>query len=151
MKHPHNLHDILLVEDDDDHAALLEFVLSSIDTDLVLSRVVDGRQAIDRILCKGPYADLCPPDLVLLDLNLPRVDGISVLEAVRDGARCVPIVMLTTSNAETDRLRAYERGINSYLVKPMAFDELEELMSDTLRYWGRWNRPAPRACLSSAA
>ena len=151
MRHPQNLHDILLVEDDDDHAALLEFVLSSIDTDLVLSRVVDGRQAIDRILCQGPYADLRPPDLVLLDLNLPRVDGISVLETVRDEARSVPIVMLTTSNAETDRRRAYEGGINSYLVKPMAFDELEELMADVLRYWGRWNRTAPRAGLPSAA
>lgn len=139
------LDNVLVVEDDDDHAALLEFVLSTVDPDLSLSRVEDGQQAIDRILARGAYEGLPRPDIVFLDLKLPKVDGIGVLEAVRaiEYGRGVPIVMLTTSNTSQDRQRAYQGGVNSYLVKPMAFDHLEEMMADALRYWGRWNNPAP--------
>ena len=146
LTHARRLENALVVEDDDDHAALLEFVLSTVDPDLELSRVEDGQQAIDRILTRGVYKGLPLPDIVFLDLKLPRVDGLGVLEAVRaeESARCLPIVMLTTSNASQDRQRAYERGVNSYLVKPMAFQDLEEMMGDALRYWGRWNNPAPR-------
>lgn len=133
---------VLLVEDDDDHADLTAFALASHDTRHEAVRAHDGAEALDILFRRGVHADAARPDLVLLDLNLPFVGGLDVLTAVKeDGELCqIPVVVLTTSDADADRSRAYRRHANSYLVKPADFAEFEALVHEFGDYWGRWNR-----------
>ena len=135
---------VLLVEDDDDHAELTSFALASHDRRHEAVRARDGAEALDILFRRGPHARAGRPDLVLLDLNLPRVDGLDVLEAVKgdDGLREIPVVILTTSDAEGDRTRAYRHHANSYLVKPADFAEFEALVHGCGDYWGSLNRAA---------
>ena len=133
---------VLLVEDDDDHADLTALVLQSHDARHEALRAHDGAEALDILFQRGDHAGAGRPDLVLLDLNLPRVRGLDVLSAVKeDGSlREIPVVVLTTSDADVDRAQAYERHANSYLVKPADFAEFEALVHEFGEYWGRWNR-----------
>ena len=82
------------------------------------------------------------PDMILLDLRLPRIDGLEVLKEIKTDKelRCIPVVVLTTSEAESDIARAYDYYANSYLVKPMDFDKFTQLMQDLGFYWLVWNR-----------
>ena len=134
---------ILLVEDDDDQADLVTYVLGSAAPNLTLSRASNGAAALDYLYRRGEYIDSMPADLVLLDLKLPLVDGIGVLKDVKanDELRSIPVIMLTTSQADIDRDQAYTAGVNSYLVKPMEFDIMRDMINDILRYWGHWNNP----------
>ena len=133
---------VLLVEDDDDHADLTALMLQTHDARHEAVRAHDGAEALDILFQRGDHTGADRPDLVLLDLNLPRVGGLDVLAAVKEdrGLREIPVVVLTTSDAEDDRAQAYERHANSYLVKPAGFDEFEALVHECGEYWGRWNR-----------
>ena len=136
---------VLLVEDNLDHA---ELVMRSFREHRVLNavhHVTDGQAALDYLFRRGEYADpeKSPrPHVVLLDLRLPKVDGLQVLKEIKTNGEThlIPVVVLTTSEMEADRLSAYDSYVNSYLVKPVDFDLFTHLMEDLGFYWLAWNR-----------
>ena len=131
---------ILLVEDDDDHAELMMRALDDHGRNTTVDRVADGETALAYLLRER---DTRPrPDVVLLDLHLPRVDGHEVLRRIKDDPelRSLPVVVLTTSSARRDVVRAHESHVNAYVVKPDDFDELDRMVRDTCSFWLAWNR-----------
>ena len=136
---------ILLVEDNQDHA---ELVIRGLQNNRVGNRVVhveDGESALDFMFQRGRFSDpeSAPrPHLVLLDLRLPRVDGLEVLRTLKssDETKRVPVVVLTTSEAERDVAMAYEHHANSYLVKPVSFAKFMDLTKELGFYWFAWNK-----------
>ncbi|OAI51426.1 two-component system response regulator [Planctomycetaceae bacterium SCGC AG-212-F19] len=137
---------ILFVEDDANHA---ELVLRSFQENQLANRVVhltDGAAALDYLFRSGPYADPATsptPHLILLDLRLPKIDGLVVLRQIKeaDHLRRIPVVILTTSQTGSDLADAYDRHANSYLVKPVDFAKLIQLVRDLKFYWLAWNHP----------
>ena len=137
---------ILLVEDNIAHA---ELVMRSFEEHRItntITHVTDGEQALDYLFQRGAFADKQKsprPHVILLDLRLPRIDGIDVLKRIRaaeeEALRRVPVVILTTSEAEQDVAQAYERHANSYVVKPLDFEGFTGLMDDLGFYWLGWN------------
>src|SRR5690606_24500907 len=101
---------------------------------------------LDYVRRQGRFADVRRPDVILLDLKLPKVNGHEVLAAIKDDPDLcsIPVVVLTTSSAETDRLKAYRHHANSYLVKPINFSRFRQMVSDLSLYWGVWNQPSLR-------
>jgi len=141
---------VMLVEDNVDHA---ELVIRTLEEHRIANRVrhfLDGQSALDYLFQRGEYANLTDnarPHVILLDLRLPRVDGIDVLKAIKedDHLKTIPVVVLTTSEAEKDVAKAYYNHANSYLVKPVGFDEFKRLMDDLGFYWLSWNtHPDPK-------
>lgn len=132
---------MLLVEDDDDHATLTRLAIDRVTRAVELAHVTDGAAALAYLRGEPPFADRPRPQLVLLDLKLPGIDGHEVLaEAKRDPAtRDVPIVVLSTSLAESDRARAYELHANGYLTKPLEHGRLIAMMEAVVCFWGEWN------------
>lgn len=132
---------ILLVEDDDAHAELIQLALGQNRVANTIDRVSDGQAALEYIRREDPYKDKPRPDLVLLDLQLPRLSGHDVLSIVKNDPNLhkIPIVVLTTSDAEIDRLKAYDHHANSYLVKPVDFDKFQKMVKDLQFYWAIWN------------
>ena len=131
---------ILLVEDNDDHAELVVRTLENHVVPNVVDRVADGAAALDFLLGGG-----IRPDLVLLDLRLPRVDGFEVLEEIKShkAVSGIPVVILTTSQAEQDLVRAFDRHANAYVVKPVDFDAFVQVMGDLASFWLLWNQRPP--------
>ncbi|MEW6218094.1 MAG: response regulator [Thermodesulfobacteriota bacterium] len=135
---------ILFVEDNPAHA---ELVIRSFEDQRVantIHHVADGEAALDYLLRRGAYAapaDSPRPHVILLDLRLPKVDGLEVLKQIRLSAelRTLPVVVLTTSASEADAAKAYDYHANSYLVKPLDFAKFSELMEDLGFYWLGWN------------
>jgi two-component system response regulator len=125
---------ILLVEDNPGDAQLVRLALAEALPSARLLVVADGEAALARLGEEGP-----PPDLMLLDLNLPRLSGHEVLAAVRASedapVRRLPVVVLSSSQAEADVLRSYELGASSHLAKPADVDELFALVETLARYW----------------
>jgi CheY-like chemotaxis protein len=137
--------EILLVEDNPDHAELIRRSMAEHRVANRLNHVADGEAALDYLLRRGAYAPPCdpaPPHVVLLDLRLPKIDGLTVLAAIKSDPdlRAIPVVVLTTSEAERDIARAYDNHVNSYLVKPPDFERFARLMNDLGYYWLGWNR-----------
>jgi CheY-like chemotaxis protein len=136
---------ILLVEDNPDHAELIK---RNFEDCLIVNRflhVEDGEAALDYLHARGKYADslLFPrPHIVLLDLRLPKIDGLEVLKQIKNhpDLRVLPTIILTTSDAERDLAKAYEYHANSYLTKPVGFPEFSQLLRDLGFYWLAWNR-----------
>ena len=136
---------ILLVEDDPAHA---EIVKRNFESSRILNRMIhvsDGQEALDYLYRLEAYSlkDSSPrPGLVLLDLRLPKVDGLLVLKTIKDDPdlKDIPVVVLTTSDAETDIVRAYDYSANSYLVKPVDFLQFSKLLETIGYYWLAWNR-----------
>lgn len=136
---------ILLVEDDPAHAEIVRRNLESSRIGNRLVHVSDGQAALDYLYCRGTFSDplLTPrPGLILLDLRLPKVDGLEVLKIIKadDALNQIPVVILTTSSAEADVARAYDCHANSYLVKPVDFTQFVELMEVLGYYWLVWNQ-----------
>ena len=134
---------ILLVEDnpDDIELTLHAFRKHNLVNDLVIAR--DGQEAMDRLFA-SETGDV--PDLVLLDLKLPKIGGMEVLRAIRADPRTkrIPVVILTTSDDEADILNGYELGINSYIRKPIDFDNFIATVKQVGMYWLVLNTPPPK-------
>jgi len=131
---------VLHVEDNRDHADLVDRCLSRHRPDSRIVRVEDGEAALDYLKRSG--GDGPPrPLLILLDLRLPKVDGIDVLRTVKTtpNLATIPVVVLTTSDSDSDVEAAYEHHVNSYLVKPDDFSVLDSMMKDLGDYWLDWN------------
>ena len=136
---------ILLVEDNPDHAELVMRNMSNFQVANRIVHVEDGEAALDYLFGRGAYTDrqrYSLPHLMLLDLRLPKVDGLQVLKEVKSdpGLRTVPVVILTTSDAERDMAKAYEFHANSYLTKPVDFADFSRLLADMGFYWLAWNK-----------
>jgi len=142
---------VLLVEDNADHAELVIRTLEEHQISNQVRHFLDGQSALDYLFRRGKYAgetNISRPHVILLDLRLPRIDGIDVLKQIKenDDLKTIPVVILTTSEAEKDVVRAYRNHANSYLVKPVGFDEFKKLMKDLGFYWLGWNvNPFPKA------
>ncbi len=143
------MHDILLVEDnpDDVDLTLRAFRKSNIVNDVVVAR--DGVEALDYLFATGAHAGRDPnalPQVVLLDLKLPRLDGLQVLERVRANptTRLLPVVILTSSTEQRDLVSGYTLGANSYIRKPVDFQEFVEAVRQLGLYWLILNQPPPR-------
>jgi CheY-like chemotaxis protein len=136
---------ILLVEDNPDHA---ELILRSFEEHQAASQiyhVADGEMALDYLFRRGEYTNPAHsprPHLILLDLRLPKIDGLEVLREIKHNheLRGIPVVILSTSEADADLAKAAEYFANSYLVKPVDFNKFTRLMTDLDTYWLGWNR-----------
>ena len=135
---------ILLVEDNPAHA---ELVMRSFEDHRVANTIVhlsDGETALEYLFQRGLYSneqESPRPHVILLDLRLPRVDGLDVLKEIKssDELRSIPVVILTTSEAERDAARAYEQHANSFVVKPLDFESFTNLIKELGFYWLQWN------------
>ena len=135
---------VMLIEDNVDHA---ELVIRTLEEHRIGNKVrhfLDGQSALDYLFHTGEFAESTEtelPHMILLDLRLPRVDGIDVLKAIKaePNLKSIPVIVLTTSEAEKDVAKAYYNHANSYLVKPVGFDDFKKLMDDLGFYWLGWN------------
>ena len=139
---------ILLVEDDPDDEALTLRALRRAGIERAIVVVRDGVEVLDYLFGTGAYAgrDLgAMPALVMLDLKLPRLDGIEVLRRIRadERTRLLPVVILTSSDEERDRRDGYQYGANSYVRKPVVSDEFSEAVQQLCLYWLLLNQPPP--------
>ncbi|MCR5876327.1 response regulator [Phenylobacterium sp. J426] len=143
-----DLRPILLVEDNprDLELTLAALAKCQLANEIVVAR--DGAEALDYLNGRNAYADRQPgdPAVVLLDLKLPKVDGLEVLEQVKTNPvqRQIPVVMLTSSREERDLLRSYELGVNAFVVKPVDFNAFFEAIQDLGMFWAILNEPPPR-------
>jgi two-component system, response regulator len=141
-------HIILLVEDNPDD---VELTLRAFRKSKVLNEIVtvsDGIEALDYLFATGPHAGRLPhlnPEVVLLDLKLPKIGGLEVLRAMRadDRTRRIPVVVLTSSNEEKDVLSSYDLGANSFVRKPVDFAQFLEAAQQLGMYWLVMNEPCP--------
>jgi len=139
---------ILLVEDNPDDADLTLRAFEESKTLNEIHLASDGEQALDYLFATGSYLDRDPkimPDVVLLDLNLPKVDGLGVLQRMRSDSRTrrLPVVVLTSSNEETDIIRSYDLGANSFVQKPVDFAQFLNAAQQLGLYWLVLNEPPP--------
>ena len=135
---------ILLVEDEEAHAEIVRrnFKASRIANRLI--HVADGEVAFDYLYQRNEFSDPATsprPGIILLDLRLPKIDGIEVLQTIKTdpSLSTIPVVILTTSEAEADMIKAYNNHVNSYLVKPVNFAQFNQLMEIFGFYWLAWN------------
>lgn len=145
--HPDLETTVLLVEDDPAHAEIVRRNFTALGVPHRMEHVTDGETALDYLRQTGTYTGhaVTRPDLVLLDLRLPRLGGLEVLAAIKGDRRLgrIPVVALTTSSANADVEQAYKLGVNSYVVKPFERDVFEQLLATLGRYWLRWNEQPP--------
>lgn len=132
--------DILLVEDDPNDAELISRALKRGGVAVTMARVADGVEALDYLFCRGAYAQrskTARPKLILLDLKLPKLTGLEVLKAIRADSvlKRQVVVMLTSSKEERDLAEAYDSGVNSYVVKPVNFEQLMDSLARLTHYW----------------
>jgi len=136
--------EILLVEDNAEDAEMTMRALRKRNLANHLHWVKDGEEALEYLFCTGRYAGrdrAQPPRLVLLDIKMPKVDGIEVLRRVKASElKQVPVVVMTSSNEERDVLESYRLGVNSYIVKPVQFEDFMETVSKIGLYWLLTNR-----------
>jgi CheY-like chemotaxis protein len=143
-----DLRPILLVEDSpkDLELTLAALQKCQLANDIVVAR--DGEEAIDFLYSAGRFAKRPDgdPAVVLLDLKLPKIDGLEVLERVKNdpALRHIPVVMLTSSREEQDLVRSYELGVNAFVVKPVEFTKFFEAIEDLGVFWAILNEPPPR-------
>jgi two-component system, response regulator len=138
--------DILLVDDSQDD---VDLTLHALRGENLANRVFvarDGEEALDFLFCSGPHVGRSfdhPPKLVLLDLKMPKVDGMQVLKQVKgdERTRTIPVVLMTSSREERDMVSGYELGVNSYIQKPVDFDEFRKMVKLLGLYWLVINQP----------
>ena len=140
--------EILLVEDDPED---LDLTIRALNDAHICNRIHvarDGEEALDFLFCRGLHGERdpdCHPKLILLDLKLPKVDGLEVLQQIKRDPRtqAVPVVILTSSKQEQDLVRGYMLGANSYIQKPVDFDQFQSTISRLGYYWLLVNQPPP--------
>lgn len=137
--------DVLLVEDNPNDAEFALRALRKAAPDARIAHVDDGARALEFLFTTGEFAaraQLPPPRVVLLDLKLPKVDGLDVLRRLKEqeATRSVPVVLLTSSKEPRDVAESYRAGGNSYVVKPVNFEEFTRSLGEMLRYWLTVNR-----------
>ncbi|MCG3210007.1 MAG: Response regulator rcp1 [Anaerolineae bacterium] len=141
---------ILLIEDNPDDEIL---ALRALKKNMVMNQVVvahDGAEALDYLFCTGIYADRNPremPRLILLDIKLPKLNGLEILRRIRSDhrTRLLPVVVMTSSNEEQDVITGYQLGANSYIRKPVDFIQFTEAVRQLKLYWLDLNEPPPAA------
>lgn len=138
--------EILLVEDDPSDVELTRHALRKHNLGNRIEVVRDGAEALDFIFCTGAYAGRSiedSPRLILLDLKLPKVDGLEVLQRLKSDPRTrkIPVVVLTSSREERDIVESYRLGANSYIVKPVDFEQFTEAVRQLGLYWLLFNQP----------
>lgn len=143
-----NSQTILLVEDSPADEILILRVLNQNHVANRIDVARDGQEALDYLRCEGEYAERDPndyPHLILLDLKLPKIDGLEVLRTIRstDGLSHLPVVILTSSTEESDIVRSYDLGANSYIRKPVDFDQFTESIRQLGLYWLVFNQYVP--------
>jgi CheY-like chemotaxis protein len=138
--------EILLVEDNPDDVELTLHALrkEKLANNIHVSR--DGEEALEFLFCNGAHTDRSferPPKLILLDLKLPKVDGMEVLRRLKadDRTKAIPVVILTSSKEERDLVSSYNLGVNSYIQKPVDFDQFREIVKTVGLYWLLINQP----------
>jgi CheY-like chemotaxis protein len=135
---------VLLVEDEPAHAEIVRRNFETFRVANRLEHVSDGEEALDYLYRRGKFSDPSRsprPGVILLDLRLPKVDGIEVLRIIKadPDLRRIPVVILTTSAAEADKIKAYDSYVNSYIVKPVDYTQFVALMQTLGYYWLAWN------------
>ena len=148
--------EILLVEDNPDDLELTMHALRKENMVNLIQVARDGEEALDFLFCTGVHAGRSfdrPPKLVLLDLKLPKVDGLDVLRRMKGDSRtqAIPVVILTSSKEERDLVRSYGLGANSYIQKPVDFHQFRETVKTAGLYWLLINQPAPTAVGQAAS
>jgi two-component system, response regulator len=146
---------ILLVEDDprDEWLTVRELRGSKAPWRIEIAR--DGEEALDFLFCRGTHSNRLPqsfPKLILLDLKLPKIDGLQVLREIksRPETRAIPVVALTSSREERDIVECYSLGVNSYVQKPVDFEQFRKTIQTLGLYWLGINQPPPRAVMPAA-
>jgi two-component system, response regulator len=141
--------EILLVEDNADD---VELALHALRRGGLANRVEvarDGEEALDFLFCRGAYAGrrFEPPRVILLDLKLPKTDGLQVLEALKSNplTKPIPVVILTASREEQDVVKSYRLGVNSYIQKPVDFEQFRQTVKQLGLFWLVVNQPPPPA------
>jgi two-component system, response regulator len=138
--------DILIVDDSQDDVDLTLHALRSEKLANKIVTVRDGEEALEFVFCTGAFTDRSfdhPPKLILLDLKLPKVDGMQVLKQIKGDPRTkqIPVVMMTSSKEERDLVSGYELGANSYIQKPVDFEEFRKTVKLLGMYWLMVNQP----------
>ncbi|MGI5521158.1 response regulator [Micromonospora sp. CA-259024] len=130
---------ILVVDDDPGDVLMIEEALADSDVDKVIDVVSDGEEAMEFLRAEGRHEQARRPDVILLDLNMPRMDGRQVLGAVKqdEDLRTIPIVVLTTSNADTDIVGSYTLQANAYVTKPIDLDDFNDVVRRIDEFFGR--------------
>ncbi|GAA2699308.1 response regulator [Micromonospora olivasterospora] len=130
---------ILVVDDDPGDVLMIEEALADSDIDKVIDVVGDGQEAMEFLRRRGRHTDAQRPDVILLDLNMPRMDGRQVLGEVKqdEELRTIPIVVLTTSNADTDVVGSYTLQANAYVTKPIDLDDFNDVVRRIDEFFGR--------------
>jgi chemotaxis family two-component system response regulator Rcp1 len=129
--------ELLLIEDNYGDVLLTREAFRSARISNNLAVAGDGEQALAMLRREDPYADQVTPDVILLDLNLPRMDGREVLEAIKNDPKLqrIPVIVLTSSKAEIDIVKTYDLGANGYIVKPVTFERLQEIVASIETFW----------------
>ena len=129
--------EILLVEDSPDDIFLLKEVLKDVEINIKLSVVNDGRKALDFIFKKENYTNAPTPDIILLDLNLPKVDGREVLNIIKsdEEIKMIPVIVLTTSQDDKDINDAYQKSANCYITKPVDLEQFTQVLTTIEDFW----------------
>jgi two-component system, response regulator len=148
--------EILLVEDDPRDARLTIRELQTEKPNVLIEVARDGEEALDFLFRKAAYSGRppgSPPKLILLDLKLPKIDGLQVLREIKGNSetRAIPVVALTSSREENDRIESYRLGINSYVQKPVNFDEFRRTIRTLGLYWLNINQPPPEPLFTNDA
>ncbi|QLQ35511.1 response regulator [Micromonospora robiginosa] len=130
---------ILVVDDDPGDVLMIEEALEESDVDKVIDVVADGEEAMEFLRREGRHTEAQRPDVILLDLNMPRMDGRQVLGEVKrdEDLRTIPIVVLTTSNADTDVVSSYTLQANAYVTKPIDLDDFNDVVRRIDEFFGR--------------
>ena len=129
--------EILLVEDDPADVELTKEAMLQSKIVVNLNVVIDGEQALEYLQRNGEYKDSTRPDMVLLDLNLPKLDGRDVLKAMKqnDDLKTIPVIVLTTSKAEEDIVKSYGLGANCFITKPVGLEQFTEVVRSIEDFW----------------
>ncbi|MFG1659820.1 response regulator [Micromonospora chersina] len=130
---------ILVVDDDPGDVLMIEEALEDSDVEKIIDVVNDGQEAMEFLRREGRHTEAQRPDVILLDLNMPRMDGRQVLGEVKrdENLRTIPIVVLTTSNADTDILGSYTLQANAYVTKPIDLDDFNDVVRRIDEFFGR--------------